>query len=66
MKQKSAFLKWNQSVMASVAGKDYPEGQVRDDEPKSHFWMEDERYKPYFDEWKKRPEYKGRLKKYLK
>jgi arylsulfatase A-like enzyme len=60
-KMKSDFQKWNQSVMASVAGKDYPEGKVRDDEPKSHFWKEDEQYQPYFDEWKKRPEYKSHL-----
>ncbi len=29
----SAFDKWNASVDASVAGKDYPEGKVREDEP---------------------------------
>ena len=31
--------------------------------PKSHFWMEDERYHPYFEEWLKRPEYRHRILK---
>jgi arylsulfatase A-like enzyme len=62
-KMKSAFKKWSRQVDRSVAGKDYPEGKVRADEPQSHFWRDDERYKPYFDEWKKRPEYAEWLNK---
>jgi arylsulfatase A-like enzyme len=65
-RMKAAFMKWNATVDASVAGMDYPKGKVRDDEPKSHFWTEDERYKPYFEKWKTRPEYAGRLKKRTK
>jgi hypothetical protein len=42
--------------------KDYPEGMAHTDEPGSHFWMTDERYKPFLNEWKKRPEYAGRFK----
>lgn len=61
-RMKSAYKKWNRQVDGSVAGKDYPEGKVRADEPESHFWTEDKRYKPYFEEWKNRPEYSGRLK----
>ena len=61
-RMKTAFMKWNATVDASVAGKDYPEGKVRADEPESHFWTDDDRYKPYFEEWRKRPEYAGRLK----
>jgi arylsulfatase A-like enzyme len=61
-KMKAVFRKWNATVDASVAGKDYPEGNVRADEPKAHFWTDDQRYKPYFEEWRKRPEYAGRLK----
>jgi arylsulfatase A-like enzyme len=61
-RMKAALLKWNATVDDSVAGKDYPEGRVREDEPKSHFWTEDERYRPFFKEWANRPEYAGRLK----
>ena len=59
---KTAFKQWNSTVDASIAGKDYPEGSVSKDEPESHFWTDDERYKPYFEEWKKRPEYASRFK----
>ena len=61
-RMKAAFRKWNASVDASVAGKDYPEGKVRADHPQPRFWMAEERYKPYFEDWRKRPEYAGRLK----
>jgi len=61
-KLKSAFLEWNATVDASVAGKDYPEGTVREGEPTSHFWRDDERYKPFFEQWKARREYAGQLK----
>lgn len=54
---KAAFLAWNATVEASVAGKDYPEQLVRADEPVSHGWNEDARYQPYLDQWRKRPEY---------
>jgi len=60
---RSAFKQWSASVDASVAGKDYPEGKVNPTEPERRFWTEDERYKPFFDQWKKRPEYAGRLKR---
>ena len=61
-RMKSAFVKWSATVDASVAGEDYPEGKVRADHPQPRFWTADDRYKPYFEEWKKRPEYAGRLK----
>ncbi|MFT5854972.1 MAG: arylsulfatase A-like enzyme [Verrucomicrobiales bacterium] len=53
---------WSESVDASVAGKDYLEGKVRSGHPSPRFWTELEDYKPFFDEWKKRPEYRSRLK----
>ena len=56
-RMKSTFEKWNASVDGSVAGRDYPEGKVRADEPKPHSWREDERYKALFSEWEKKPEY---------
>ena len=62
-KMKSAFLKWNAEVDASVAGEDYPEGRVVEGEPSREFWWNDERYEHLLDEWKDRPEYAARLKR---
>ena len=53
-RMKSLFLEWNDSVEASVAGKDYPEGKVRDGEPETHAWQDDERYMKALDAWKLR------------
>lgn len=44
-------MKWNSSVDASVVGKDYHEGKVKENEPTQHPWVDDERYKPYLEEW---------------
>ena len=52
----------NESIDNSLAGKDYPEGRVNDGEPEPRFWMTVDAYRPYFDEWRKRPEYASRLK----
>lgn len=52
-RMKSLFLAWNASVERSVAGKDYPEGRVRDGEPESHDWKEDARYRKALDAWYK-------------
>jgi arylsulfatase A-like enzyme len=57
---------WNATVDASVAGKDYPEGKVLPGNTPSHFWVEDERYKPFFPEFVKRPEYKSWIEKRTK
>ena len=57
---KTEFKKWNQTVESSVLGKDYPEGKVLKN-PKSHFWMKDDRYKPFLEEWSKRTEYRDRI-----
>jgi len=59
---RAAFQRWNQSVEASVAGHDYPEGSVSPSEPQPRFWTAVKEYQPYFEAWKKRPEYKSRLK----
>ena len=55
------FTAWNKSVDASVAGKDY-KGGLNEPDPERVFWETLPEYKPYFDEWKKRPEYKSLLK----
>jgi arylsulfatase A-like enzyme len=52
----------NASIADSLAGKDYPEGRVNKGEPEPRFWMTVDAYRPYFDEWRKRPEYASRLK----
>jgi arylsulfatase A-like enzyme len=51
----------NESIERSLAGKDYPEGRVNDGEPEPRFWMTVDAYQPYFDAWRKRPEYASRL-----
>jgi hypothetical protein len=55
------FKEWNQSVENSVKGKDYLNGLI---EPNGYnvFWNTLPEYKPYFDQWKDRPEYKATLK----
>ncbi|NNM30375.1 MAG: sulfatase-like hydrolase/transferase [Akkermansiaceae bacterium] len=60
---RKAFMVWNETVKMSVDGKDYPEGKVDTPQPPRQFWTEVEGYRPYFAEWKKRPEYASRLKK---
>jgi arylsulfatase A-like enzyme len=52
----------NKSIENSLAGQDYPEGRVNKGEPEPRFWMTVDAYRPYFDEWRKRPEYASRLK----
>jgi len=64
-KRMSALLgKAKASVAASVDGKDYAEGKVNQPQPPRIFWTEVDAYKPYFKDWKTRPEYKSRLKKF--
>ena len=60
-RMRQAFEEWNASVEASVAAKDYPSGTTDPAESEPILWMDMERYEPYFDEWRKRPEYGRRL-----
>ena len=57
---KNDYLKWSESIDSSQAGMDYPEGKVLNN-PERHFWMNDDRYKPYLKEWINRPEYRDRI-----
>ena len=50
------------SISRSIAGKDYPEGRLLPGEPEPRFWMQLDEYRPYFDDWAKRPEYERRLR----
>ena len=52
---------WVESMNASIIGKDYPEGRLLPGDPAPRFWMQVEAYKPFFKDWKKRPEYKSGL-----
>jgi arylsulfatase A-like enzyme len=61
-KMKSRMRRSVKSIEASVKGSDYPEGKVNSPQPPRIFWTEVDAYKPYFDQWRKRPEYKSRLK----
>ena len=51
-----------ESIEASVEGRDYPKGEVNQPQPQPIFWTEVEAYKPYFKQWRNRPEYKSWLK----
>ncbi len=53
----SALLAWNESVKASVDGKDYPEGRVDPKEPPSRDWQSSPEYAPYLEQLQARPEY---------
>ena len=59
---KADFLKWNTTVEASIEGKDYPSGKLDPNQPERRFWYGVKGYAPYLEEWKKRPEYEGRIK----
>jgi arylsulfatase A-like enzyme len=59
------FVQWNQSVEASMAGKDYEERTLLRPDPAPVYWTQDERYRPFFEAFIKRPEYESRLKPVL-
>ena len=61
-RMRSAMEAWEQSMNASVAGKDYPEGRLLPGDPEPRFWTDVDAYRPYFDAWKVRPEYQSRLR----
>lgn len=60
---KAKMVQWNQSVVRSVEGKDYPLGRVADGEPESRFWTTEPTYQQYFDQWVDRPEYSRWIKR---
>lgn len=55
---------WQGSMRASVEGADYPEGRVLPGEPEPRFWMGEKAYRPYLDQWRQRPEYGERLRRF--
>ena len=58
-----AMTEMQASIKRSFAGKDYAEGKLLPGDPEPRFWMQLDRYRPYFDEWIKRPEYENRIKR---
>ncbi len=58
---KAALIAWDEGADASFAGKDYPEGKVSPPDPKPMQWTDSPVYKPFLEEWAKRPEYKERI-----
>ena len=51
------------SIEASVRGEDYSAGKLNPQPPRI-FWTEVKDYRSYFKDWKKRPEYQSRLKRF--
>lgn len=58
-RMQQALVAWNASVQASVAGKDYPEGQVSASEPKSRDWFTAPEYQSFLAQWGNRPEFRN-------
>ncbi|TWT95598.1 sulfatase family protein [Neorhodopirellula pilleata] len=54
---------FNQSVDASVAGEDYPEGQVDPDHPRPRFWTDLPAYQAKFPQWRDRWEYQKTIER---
>ena len=54
--------KWNTTVEASVAGRDYPEGEVIPPDPGPRSWPQLREYAPYLEAWKNRTEFRRYIK----
>lgn len=59
---RTAFEAWNRTVDDSVAGQDYPEGRVTDAITERRSWPALDLYRPWFEAWKKRPEFQRYIK----
>ena len=57
------LLAWNESVQASVAGRDYPEGRLVPRDQTTRPWPTSPEYKPYLEQLQKRPEYRTAVTK---
>ncbi len=60
-RMKRELLAWNEAVEASLAGRDYPIGQVVPADPEPQNWYEIPAYAPYLPQWKDRWEFKSYL-----
>ena len=52
------------SIQRSFIGADYPEKRLQPADPEPRFWTTVKGYKPYFETWRKRPEYRSRLQNF--
>ncbi len=62
-RMKQQWLAWSQSVDASFAGRDYPEGELNPPDPEPQFWYETSAYAPFFPKWKERWEFRTHLER---
>lgn len=62
-RMKRDLLAWNDTVDASFAGRDYPEGEVTPADPEPQFWYDTPAYAPYLPLWKDRWEFKSHLER---
>lgn len=62
-KMEARWIKWNDTVEASVAGEDYESGKLDPNQPERRMWTEDSAYKPYMEQFKSRPEYADFIKR---
>ena len=62
---REALDAWNASVEASAKGGDYPSGDFDPEESLPAWWMAQEGYAPYLEEWRHRPEYASFIEREL-
>lgn len=49
LRLKGLYLQWKQGLDASRSGKDYPGGQVAQNQPERRFWKDDPSYQPFLE-----------------
>ncbi|MDA7632713.1 sulfatase-like hydrolase/transferase [bacterium] len=49
LRLKEIYLQWKQTLETSRSGKDYPEGQVAQNQPERRFWKDDPAYQPHLE-----------------
>jgi arylsulfatase A-like enzyme len=62
-RMQQALMQWNESVNASVAGRDYPEGKVHASEPPTRSWIGSPEYEKVLPQLRNRPEFSAAIQK---
>jgi arylsulfatase A-like enzyme len=62
-RMKRELLTWNESVEASFAGRDYPQGAVVPADPEPQNWYDTAAYQAYLPAWKDRGDFKSYLER---
>jgi hypothetical protein len=65
-RMKQQLLAWNESVEASFAGRDYPEGRLVPPDPEPQSWYDSPAYAPFVPQWKDRWEFRSYLERRTK